>query len=218
MIGSIGNSSLFAMPSSLQAGGQKSANTGGAGGAESTQGTNAASGGEQLSEEEQKQVQELKNRDREVRAHENAHKTVGGPYVGSISYETQTGPDGREYAIGGEAQIDASAIPGRPEATIRKMDVIIRAALAPAEPSSQDYAVARSAQQARLAAQRELREQDENDPARPRENANQSGALTNLALINEQRDENRSGSGSGSGTRPSAPAPLEAAALFSLFA
>lgn len=112
----------------------------------------------ELSEEEEKQVQELKARDQEVRAHENAHKTAGGGYVGSISYTTQTGPDGREYAIGGEAQIDASPIPGKPESTISKMDIVIRAALAPAEPSSQDYAVARAAQAARIQAQQELRE------------------------------------------------------------
>lgn len=50
-------------------------------------------------------------------------------------------------------------IPGNPEATIRKMDVVIRAALAPSEPSPQDFAVARAAQQARAQAQRELQEQ-----------------------------------------------------------
>lgn len=110
----------------------------------------------ELTPEEEKQVQELKQRDQEVRAHESAHKTAGGGYVGNISYTTQTGPDGRQYAIGGEAQIDASPISGKPEQTIRKMDIVIRAALAPAEPSSQDYAVARAAQATRLEAQKEL--------------------------------------------------------------
>lgn len=148
------------------------------------------SGANALTEEEEKQVQELKTRDQEVRAHENAHKTAGGGYVGSITFETQTGPDGREYAIGGEAQIDASPVSGNPEATIRKMDIIVRAALAPAEPSSQDYAVARSAQQARLEAQRELSEQrrEENEGA----GANASGGLlSNLALLNEERNAER---------------------------
>ena len=149
------------------------------------------SGQSELTEEEEKQVQELKARDQEVRAHENAHKTAGGGYVGSITYDTQTGPDGREYAIGGEAQIDASPVSGNPEATIRKMDIVIRAALAPAEPSSQDYAVARSAQQARLEAQKELTEQrrEETDNA----NADSAGGLfSNLALLNEERQNDRS--------------------------
>ncbi len=117
----------------------------------------------ELSEEEQKIVDELEATDREVRSHEQAHKTVGGAYAGAISYETTTGPDGREYAIAGEVQIDASPIPGNPEATVRKLDVVIRAALAPAEPSSQDFAVARAAQAARITAQREVQAKREEE-------------------------------------------------------
>jgi len=147
------------------------------------------SGTSELTKEEEKQVQELKARDQEVRAHENAHKTAGGGYVGSISYDTQTGPDGREYAIGGEAQIDASPVPGNPEATIRKMDIIVRAALAPAEPSSQDYAVARSAQQARLVVQRELSE--ELRAEKEADNNASGGLLSNLALLNEESSAER---------------------------
>lgn len=134
----------------------------------------------ELTEEEQKIVEELRERDEEVRAHENAHKTAGGGVVGAISYETVTGPDGKEYAVSGEAQIDTSPVPGNPEATVRKMDQVIRAALAPAEPSSQDFAVARAAQAARLAAQREATEQrqaeaqgDEDAPATSIEEAQQ---------------------------------------------
>lgn len=112
-----------------------------------------------LTPEEQEQVRELQQRDQEVRAHEQAHKTAGGPYAGAISYETQTGPDGREYAVSGEVDIDASPVPDKPEATIRKMEVVIRAALAPSQPSAQDIQVARTAQQTKLEAQRELQEQ-----------------------------------------------------------
>ena len=113
----------------------------------------------ELTEEEERIVEELKQTDREVRAHEQAHKTIAGPYAGAISYQTVTGPDGRQYAVAGEVDIDVSPIPNNPEATIRKMDIVIRAALAPAEPSPQDQAVARAAQQTRAQAQRELQEQ-----------------------------------------------------------
>lgn len=113
----------------------------------------------ELTEEEEKQVEELKQRDQEVRQHEQAHKTVGGAYAGAIQYETTTGPDGREYAVAGEVDIDVSPVPNNPEATIRKMEVVERAALAPAEPSPQDIQVARAAQQARVQAQTELQEQ-----------------------------------------------------------
>lgn len=128
-----------------------------------TQGLTASSSSTELTEAEEKQVQELKQRDQEVRAHEQAHKTVGGPYAGAIQFETQTGPDGREYAIGGEVPIDASPVPNNPEATIRKMDVVIRAALAPAEPSPQDRAVASQAQAQRAEAQSQLNTQDSNE-------------------------------------------------------
>lgn len=116
-------------------------------------------GSEELTEGEEKQVQELKKRDAEVRAHEQAHAAAGGMYAGPPKYEFTTGPDGRKYAISGEVEIDVAPVRDNPEATIRKMDVVIRAALAPAEPSSQDMAVARTAQQQRAQAQSELTKQ-----------------------------------------------------------
>lgn len=113
----------------------------------------------ELTPEEEKEVQELKKIDAEVRAHEAAHKTAGGPVAGNVSFQTVTGPDGREYAVAGEVQIDSSPVPNNPEATIRKMELVIRAALAPAEPSPQDQAVAAQAQQIKLQAQQELAQQ-----------------------------------------------------------
>lgn len=109
-----------------------------------------------LDESELKQLTELKARDREVRAHETAHQSVGGQYAGSISYVYQRGPDGAQYAVGGEVSIDTSPVRGDPQATIDKMRVVRAAALAPAEPSSQDRAVAAEAMQLMLQAQGEL--------------------------------------------------------------
>lgn len=102
-----------------------------------------------LSEAEQRQVAELKERDREVRAHEMAHVAAGaGLVTRGASYTYQTGPDGQRYAIGGEVGIDTS--PGRtPEETLAKAERIRAAALAPAEPSGQDRQVA--AQASRMA-------------------------------------------------------------------
>lgn len=146
----------------------------------------------ELTEEEEKIVRELQQTDQEVRAHEQAHKTVGGPYAGAIQYQTTTGPDGREYAIGGSVQIDVSPVPNNPEATVRKMDVVIRAALAPAEPSSEDFAVARAAQQARIVAQREAELQRQAEQAERRgdggEDVNNSNTA-NQALSGEQQSQ-----------------------------
>jgi len=101
---------------------------------------------QELSESDLKIVSELKQRDAEVKAHEAAHlAAAGGIATGGASFEYQQGPDGIRYAIGGEVNIDTSAVPGDPAATLRKADIIRRAALAPAEPSGQDQQVAASA-------------------------------------------------------------------------
>lgn len=123
----------------------------------------AAQPGEQLSDAEQKQVAELKKRDREVRQHEQAHQAAGGQYASAPSYDFQQGPDGKQYAVGGEVQIDASPIPGDPEATIEKMRVVKAAALAPAEPSGQDRKVAAAADAAAQQARAEQAAQDRED-------------------------------------------------------
>ncbi|MBU1169445.1 MAG: SprA-related family protein [Proteobacteria bacterium] len=111
----------------------------------------------EYSPEEQKQISNLKARDTEVKAHEQAHIAAGGQYVrGGAHFEYQTGPDGKKYAVGGEVSIDASKEPGDPKATIAKMRTIIRAATAPANPSGQDRAVAANASRIEMEAQSEV--------------------------------------------------------------
>jgi len=100
---------------------------------------------------ELEQIHALQARDREVRQHERAHASAAAGIAHSApSYTYTRGPDGQQYAVGGEVQIDTSAVAGDPEATLRKATQIQRAALAPAQPSSQDRAVA--AQAAAMAA------------------------------------------------------------------
>lgn len=98
----------------------------------------------------------LKQRDQEVRAHENAHLSAAGPHAkGGASYTFQTGEDGKPYAVGGHVSIDSSK-EGTPEETIQKMQQIISAAKAPAEPSAQDLTVASQAAQTLQEAREEL--------------------------------------------------------------
>jgi hypothetical protein len=104
----------------------------------------------------EKQVQDLADRDKEVRTHEQAHQSAGGEYASSPTYQFTQGPDGKRYATGGEVQIDTSAVPGDPAATIAKMQQIRSAAQAPAEPSAQDLSVARSAAASEAKARKEL--------------------------------------------------------------
>lgn len=117
-----------------------------------------------LSDEQQQEVAELKERDAEVRRHEQAHVAAGGQYVsGGPSFEYETGPDGKRYATGGEVQIDVSAVDGDPEKTIQKMRQVRAAAMAPAEPSNQDRRVASEAAQLQAEAQAELSAQRRDD-------------------------------------------------------
>lgn len=109
-------------------------------------------------------IDQLQRRDQEVRTHEAAHLAAAGPYAqGGPSYTYQVGPDGRLYAVGGGVNVDTS--PGAtPEETIRKARQLRAAALAPGDPSSQDYAVAAAAatmeQQAQADIQRTESEQE----------------------------------------------------------
>lgn len=105
---------------------------------------------------QQQQISELASRDREVRSHEQAHAAVGGSYAGAPTYSFKRGPDGQTYAVSGEVSIDVSPIPNDPAATLRKMELVQQAALAPAEPSAQDLRVAAQAQVLAAQARSEL--------------------------------------------------------------
>ncbi len=118
-----------------------------------------------LTPEEQALVSELSARDREVRTHELQHQAVGGQHAGAARFSYQTGPDGVQYAVGGEVSISVSEVPNDPRATIEKMRTVRAAALAPAEPSAQDRSVAAQASRLMLKAQAELTIQAEEERA-----------------------------------------------------
>jgi len=121
-----------------------------------------------------RQIQWLKNRDREVRTHEQAHlSAAGGIAVSGASFSYTVGPDGQRYAVGGEVGIDTSAVAGDPAATLRKAETIRRAALAPAQPSAQDYSVASRATAMASKATIEL--------MRAQQNAPRSGSLLDVS-------------------------------------
>ena len=128
--------------------------------------------------QEQLEIAELASRDREVRAHEQAHAAVGGAYAGAPTYTYSRGPDGKRYAIGGEVSIDSSPIPNDPEATLRKMELVQRAALAPAEPSAQDLRVAAQAQALAAQARAELNQLQREQQAAERAERNEQRQQT----------------------------------------
>ena len=116
-----------------------------------------------LTPEQQAQVAKLKAEDRKVRAHEQAHlAAAGGIATSGANYTYQRGPDGVNYAVAGEVSIDTS--PGKtPEETLSKANNIRSAALAPADPSGQDRAVAAAASQMAAQARQELNQTNSAD-------------------------------------------------------
>jgi hypothetical protein len=122
-------------------------------------------GAAELTPAQQQQVAALKQTDSKVRAHEQAHMAAGGELVrGGPTFSYTTGPDNKRYAVGGEVSIDTT--PGRsPAETIPKAQRIRAAALAPAEPSSQDQSVAAQASQMEVQARQDLALQQREEAA-----------------------------------------------------
>jgi len=113
-------------------------------------------------ENKEAQEKELENIQREVIAHESAHKAVAGDLGGGISYSYTEGPDGKSYITGGEVPIKLKE--GRtPEETLRNMQQVQRAANAPADPSGQDRQVAAKAAAIASKAKKEIIKENSED-------------------------------------------------------
>lgn len=82
--------------------------------------------------------------------HELAHKIAGGQYAGSISIERNS--DG--IPVGGHVPIQMPSLDiNNPQKTINHANIVINAAMAPSDPSGQDYRVAESARNIKFQAQ-----------------------------------------------------------------
>ena len=112
----------------------------------------------ELSPEQRAILNEMQARDPEVRSHEMAHMAAAGGHASGASYSYQTGPDGKQYAIGGSVQVDTTP-EATPDRTIAKAQRIRAAALAPADPSAADRAVAASASRMEMAARMEVEQE-----------------------------------------------------------
>lgn len=77
-----------------------------------------------------------------IYAHEMAHKMAGGSFAGAISIERNA--DG--IPVSGHVPIQMPVLNKKnPQQTIDHANTVIRAALAPSDPSGQDYKVANQA-------------------------------------------------------------------------
>jgi hypothetical protein len=128
---------------------------------------------QKLTPEELAVVQELKEIDRSVRAHEAAHMAAGAGMTSGATFTYQRGPDGGNYAVGGEVRINGSGA-RTPEEAIQKARQLRAAALAPADPSGQDRAVAAAAtamEQEAMAQSAQLKAEAANDQGKPQSSA-----------------------------------------------
>lgn len=93
--------------------------------------------------ERQKQRDDLIQRNyNHIYAHELAHKSAGGSFAGAISIEKNA--DG--IPVSGHVPIQMPVLDkNNPQKTIDHANTVIKAAMAPSDPSSQDYRVASEA-------------------------------------------------------------------------
>jgi hypothetical protein len=122
----------------------------------------SASSMDKLTVEEQQQVVALQERDTEVRGHEAAHQAAGGGLTGGASFTYQQGPNGKQYAIGGEVSISTKG-GSSPREAIANARQVIAAAMAPGNPSGQDFAVASSARMMEIKAEQQLAKQEQEE-------------------------------------------------------
>lgn len=110
----------------------------------------------------------FKSRDHEVEQHEQAHLQEAGPDAqGAPTYETQMGPDGKAYRVGGHVNVSLKDDDPDPHQTVQRMQRIRRAALKPVDPSAQDYKVAGEAAQKETQAEARLSHRAGTSPGSP---------------------------------------------------
>ncbi len=87
----------------------------------------------------QRVIDQLISRDKEVRVHEASHSINPELIkIGSAQFDYTIGPDGKAYATGGKVTL-STGISRTPEEALSKAGALKKAAMAPGEPSSQDF-------------------------------------------------------------------------------
>ncbi|EDP6442176.1 hypothetical protein FVN63_04910 [Campylobacter jejuni] len=135
--------------------------------------------GVELSQKEVAQVRELQSIDRNAKAHEAAHQAAGGGLAGAASFTYTRGPDNQMYATAGEVPISMQK-GNTPEETIANARQIAAAAMAPADPSPQDYKVAANATKMEFEARAEamkLKAEEKEEENKEKDDKNSENSL-----------------------------------------
>lgn len=115
--------------------------------------------GRELDQKSVQTVRELQRIETSVQAHEAAHMAAGGSLAGGASYGYTQGPDGKMYITSGEVPISMPSSDD-PNQNIAYARQVAAAAMAPADPSPQDYKVAAQAAQMEMRARMDLSAQN----------------------------------------------------------
>jgi hypothetical protein len=126
---------------------------------------------------QQEAVRQMQQLDHEVRATQQVHAAAAGGLGSMPTFTYRVGPDGRLYAVSGEVRIDTTAVPGDPEATLRKARQIEELAFSPGDSSPEDRRAAAVAATLAARARQELARQQE---------ARELGAERVTAGVNER--------------------------------
>ncbi|HDZ4934490.1 TPA: hypothetical protein RTF94_001580 [Campylobacter jejuni] len=150
--------------------------------------------GVELSQKEVQQVRELQSIDRNVKAHEAAHQAAGGGLAGAASFTYTRGPDNQMYATAGEVPISMQK-GNTPEETIANARQIAAAAMAPADPSPQDYKVAANAAKMEFEARAEAmklkaEEAKEKEENKEKDDKNSENSLEKTDKDSKNNDKN----------------------------
>lgn len=99
----------------------------------------------------------IKENYNEIYAHEKAHQRAGGSFAGAIVIDRNE----EGIPVGGHVDIKMPSVNHEnPQKTIDDANTVIRSAMAPDDPSEQDYAVAAKAQSIKMQAQAVKKETD----------------------------------------------------------
>ncbi|MGF1484330.1 MAG: putative metalloprotease CJM1_0395 family protein [Opitutales bacterium] len=113
---------------------------------------------ERLSDEEQKQLDVLQERDHKVRAEQIAEAVRSG-LAAQVHFIYRTGPDGNRYAVDGQVEHDVAAS-FSPEKTIERARELRAAILSSPDPSPKDLQVVAEIDRLEKEALRELRKSE----------------------------------------------------------
>jgi hypothetical protein len=121
----------------------------------------SANGGtdKQLSLEEQRKVVDLKKREDDIRQRERAHSADGAVTRAAKNRPDTEVEDEFRYPVKGEPSFDTSAVRNDPQATLRKMIEVHRAAISPSTPSAEAERVAAQTTAAIVQARLEIAKQ-----------------------------------------------------------